>query len=164
VRIGEPATQAGAALKRRRPSLLQCHTENGPPGGDAALKVLGQFQAATPASDLRVRMTSIQFLIPHNVADTLPIGEVAARSRAAGLAFGHVEYSTVNARGSVRVTCSEAMGVFLIEDLKALAEHVAEKGDGQLLIEIARAINAVFTAIEKAGRPGASMGTEPTPH
>ena len=109
-------------------------------------------------------MTSIQFLIPHKVADTLPIGEVAARSRAAGLAFGRVEYSTVNARGSVRVTCSEPMGVFLIEDLKALAEHAAEEGDGQLRIEIARAINAVFAAIEKAGNASASMGTEPAPY
>jgi len=109
-------------------------------------------------------MTSIQFLIPQKVADALPIGEVAARSRAAGLDFGGVEYAMDNARGSVRVTCSRQMGVFLIEDLKSLADSDAQKGGGQLLIEIAVAINAVSTAIQKKPKANGSTCTEPTPY
>jgi hypothetical protein len=107
---------------------------------------------------------TLSFTIHRSVAIALPIDQVAPRSLAAGLVFGRLEYSTVNARGQVRVTCGQAMGIFLVEQLRVLAADAEERHDSQLLVDAALAVEAVFAAIDESKEPGASNGTEPTPY
>ena len=83
---------------------------------------------------------TLSFIIHRSVANALPIDLVAPQSRAAGLMFGRLEYSTINARGQVRITCGEAMGIFLVEQLRVLAGDAEERHEGQLLVDTALAV------------------------
>jgi hypothetical protein len=101
---------------------------------------------------------TIQFYIPRAAADALPIEQIGARARAAGVERPRLEYSTMGVRpGTIRITWRTPMALFLGDELRVLAGKAEAKDDAELLKHCVAAVATVMGAIEPAARAEAGL-------
>jgi hypothetical protein len=66
------------------------------------------------------------------------------------------------AANEIRVTCSMAMAIFFVEELRHLSDRAKAQRNNVLVADCARAASAAFHAIEKADRAPTIAAHAPT--
>ena len=95
-------------------------------------------------------LSTVRFRIPKSAADALHLSAVKRRARMASVT--DVRFDVDERRsssGEVRVTCSIAMAIFLVGEMRAIAERAKAKRDTALDSACSQAVSSAFKAIDE---------------
>jgi hypothetical protein len=97
-------------------------------------------------------LSTVRFRIPRAAADALHLSAVKRRARQASVT--DVRFDVDERRGSseVKVTCSIAMAIFLVGELRAVGERAKAKHDTTLVSACSHAVSMAFKAIDDADK------------
>lgn len=98
-------------------------------------------------------LSTVRFRIPKSAADSLHLSAVKRRARQASVT--DVRFDVDERRsssGDVKVTCSIAMAIFLVGELRALGERAKAKHDNTLVSACSQAVSVAFKAIDEADK------------
>lgn len=94
-------------------------------------------------------LSTVRFRIPKAAADALHLGAVKRRARQASVT--DVRFDVDERRSNsveVKVTCSIAMAIFLVGELRAVGERAKTKRDTALDQACSQAVSSAFKAID----------------
>jgi hypothetical protein len=98
-------------------------------------------------------LTTLRFRIPKAAGDALQLGAIKRRARQASVT--DVRFDVDERRSSstdVKVTCSVAMAIFLVGELRAVGERAKTKHDTTLVTACSQAVTMAFKAIDDADK------------
>jgi hypothetical protein len=92
---------------------------------------------------------TVRFRIPKAVAAALYLDAIKRRARGRSVTDVRFDYEQrTSSHGEIRITCSTAMAIFLIEELRDLTERARIQRNHALVAECARAAAATIKAID----------------
>ena len=98
-------------------------------------------------------MNTVRFKIPKSVADGMRLERIKRHARTSLVTDVRLTHDEKNvAHNEIRVTCSMAMAIFFIEELRNLSERAKAQRNYVLVTDCARATSAAIHAIDKADR------------
>jgi len=98
-------------------------------------------------------LSTVRFRIPKAAADALHLNAVKRRARQASVT--DVRFDVDERRSTsveVKVTCSIAMAIFLVGELRAIGERAKAKRDTALDTACSHAVSSAFKAIDDLER------------
>jgi hypothetical protein len=98
-------------------------------------------------------LSTVRFRIPKAAADALHLSAVKRRARQASVT--DVRFDVDERRSGsveVKVTCSIAMAIFLVGELRTLGERAKAKHDTTLVAACSQAVSVAFKAIDDADK------------
>ena len=98
-------------------------------------------------------MNTVRFKIPKSVAEALHLERMKRHARAAMVTDVRLVHDDKNvAHNETRITCSMAMAIFFVEELRRLSDRAKAQRNHVLAADCARATSAAFHGIDKADR------------
>lgn len=95
-------------------------------------------------------LSTVRFRIPKTAADALHLSALKRRARSASVT--DVRFDVDERRSSsvdLKVTCSIAMAIFLVGELRAVGERAKAKHDSALVSACSDAVSSAFRAIDE---------------
>jgi len=107
-------------------------------------------------------MNTVRFKIPKSVAEGMRLERINRHARTALVTDVRLTHDDKNvAHNEVRITCSMAMAIFFIEELRSLSDRAKAQRNYVLVTDCARANSAAIHAIDKADRVPATASHTP---
>src|SRR6476469_732725 len=97
-------------------------------------------------------LTTLRFRIPKTAADALQLGAIKRRARQASVTDVRFDVDERRSSSDVKVTCSIAMAIFLVGELRAVGERAKTKHDTTLVAACSQAVTMAFKAIDDADK------------
>ena len=108
-------------------------------------------------------LSTVRFKIGKTVAEQLHMTSLKRRARQASVTDVRLVVDTQScSRDEFRVTCSTALAIYLVEELKRAASHAQARRNFTLSAECSRAISATIKAIDEGDRGPAIVYHPPT--
>jgi len=108
-------------------------------------------------------LNTVRFKIGRTVAEQLHLTSLKRRARQASVTDVRLVVETKGCvRDEFRVTCSTALAIYFVEEIKRVASHAQARRNVALLAECSRAISATFKAIDEGDRGPAIVYHPPT--
>jgi len=98
-------------------------------------------------------LSTVRFRIPKSAADALHLSALKRRARQASVT--DVRFDVDERRsssGELKVTCSIAMAIFLVGELRALGDRAKAKHDNTLIGACSQTVSMAFKAIDEADK------------
>jgi hypothetical protein len=113
---------------------------------------LGNEGCSTPTNDEGI-VNTVRFKIAKSVAEALHLERIKRHARTALVTDVRLVYDDKNvAHNEMRITCSMAMAIFFVEELRHLSDRAKAQRNHVLVADCARATSAAIHAIDKAER------------
>src|SRR5689334_3761835 len=96
--------------------------------------------------------STVRFRIPKTAADALHLSAVKRRARQASVTDVRFDVDERRSSVEVKVTCSIAMAIFLVGELRAVAERAKAKHDTTLVSACSETVARAFKAIDDADK------------
>ena len=107
-------------------------------------------------------MNTVRFKIPKSVADGMRLERIKRNARTALVTDVRLTHDEKNvAHNEIRVTCSMAMAIFFIEEVRHLSDRAKAQRNYVLVTDCARAVSAAIQGIDKADRTPATASHTP---
>lgn len=98
-------------------------------------------------------MNTVRFKIAKSVGEGMRLERIKRHARTSLVTDVRLTHDDKNvAHNEIRVTCSMAMAIFFVEELRHLSDRAKAQRNHVLVADCARAASAAFHAIEKAER------------
>ena len=108
-------------------------------------------------------LSTVRFHISRAVADALHISKIKRRARQTSVTDVRLDADEKKGgSGEVRVTCSIAMAIFLVGELKQVAERAKVQGNNNLVAGCSRAVTAAIKAIDDADASSKKPAARPS--
>ena len=96
-------------------------------------------------------LSTVRFRIPKTAADALHLRAIKRRARQASVT--DVRFDVDERRSSeIKLTCSIAMAIFLVGELRQVGDRARAKHDNNLVVACSQAISMAFKAIDDADK------------
>jgi hypothetical protein len=108
-------------------------------------------------------LNTVRFKIGKAVAEHLRMSSIKRRARQVSVTDVRLVVDTKGCvRDEFRVTCSTALAIYFVEEIKRVASHAQARRNVALSAECSRAISATFKAIDEGDRGPAIVYHPPT--
>jgi hypothetical protein len=97
-------------------------------------------------------LSTVRFRIPKTAADALHLRAVKRRARQASVTDVRFDVDERRSSSEVKVTCSIAMAIFLVGELRVAGERAKAKHDTTLVSACSQAASMAFKAIDDADK------------
>ena len=97
-------------------------------------------------------LSTVRFRIPKAAADALHLSAVKRRARQASVTDVRFDVDERRSSVEVKVTCSIAMAIFLVGELRAVGERAKAKHDSALVSACSETVARAFKAIDDADK------------
>ena len=97
-------------------------------------------------------LSTVRFRIPKAAADALHLSALKRRARQASVTDVRFDVDERRSSPEVKVTCSIAMAIFLVGELRAVADRAKAKHDTALVSACSETVTRAFKAIDDADK------------
>lgn len=105
-------------------------------------------------------LSTVRFRIPKAAADALHLSAVKKRARQASVTDVRFDVDERRSSSDVKVTCSIAMAIFLVGELRAVGERAKAKHDTGLVNACSQAVSVAFKAIDEADKAATKTSSD----
>ena len=96
--------------------------------------------------------STVRFRIPKTAADAMHLSAIKRRARQASVTDVRFDVDERRGTSEVKVTCSIAMAIFMVGELRAVGERAKAKHDTTLVAACSHAVSMAFKAIDDADK------------